>query len=127
MEIKILGEVTENYDYKKSKEIEIETDKKDLTHYTSFDSLIKILENMTLKATNLNNLDDENESKRKGIEEEAKGEFVICFTNKEENNYFWEKYGGDIKEEKIAIKFFDLPININNYIDREYALSPDRR
>lgn len=95
-----------------------------LLHYCSFDTLQKILKNKTLKLSNLENLNDKHEKKRKGIEPFAKKTFVACFSNcQHEVVPFWYNYGGNQNKDKVLLRIknfagkFEKCFNINSFID----------
>ena len=73
-----------------------------LLHYSNFNSLRMIMNNKTLRFSNLNILNDKYEAKRKGIEQFAKGVFVACFCHEQHEIVpFWYTYGGDVKQDKL--------------------------
>lgn len=95
-----------------------------LLHYCSFDTLQKILENKTLKLSNLENLNDIHEKKRKGIEYHAKETFVACFSHcQHEIVPFWYNYGGNQNKDKLLLRIknfageFEKCFSTNSFID----------
>ena len=79
-----------------------------LTHYCAVDSFEKIIQNRTLKCTNLSSmqLNDKFEAKRRKIEYEARRFFIACFSHSEHEIVpFWKNYGGDCLCGKLALKF----------------------
>ena len=91
---------------------------------TDIETMRLIFENKTIRSTSLANprLNDEKEKERFGVTEFAPGYFVTCFTHtNQENSYFWNNYGKDVKEYKVLLQFKNFALNFKNYINTDFA------
>lgn len=91
---------------------------------TDIDTMRLIFQNKTIRSTSLANprLNDENEKERLGVTEFAPGYFVTCFTHtNQENSYFWNNYGKDVKENKVLLQFKNFALNFKDCINTNFA------
>lgn len=93
-------------------------------YMTDIDTMRLIFQNKTIRSTSLANprLNDENEKERLGVTEFAPGYFVTCFTHtNQENSYFWNNYGKDVKENKVLLQFKNFALNFKDCINTNFA------
>lgn len=86
-----------------------------LHHYTSVDSLLKILEYGTIRFNNLADVNDKHEGDTFDAGNLGQYIFASCWTeNSKESSLMWENYGDSYKGVRISIPYpiFDL-----HYID----------
>lgn len=91
---------------------------------TDIETMRLIFENKTIRSTSLTNprLNDEKEKERFGVTEFAPGYFVTCFTHtNQENSYFWNNYGKDVKENKVLLQFKNFALNFKDCINTDFA------
>lgn len=91
---------------------------------TDIETMCLIFQNKTIRSTSLANprLNDENEKERLGVTEFAPGYFVTCFTHtNQENSYFWNNYGKDVKENKVLLQFKNFTLNFKDCINTDFA------
>lgn len=91
---------------------------------TDIETMRLIFENKTIRSTSLANprLNDEKEKERFGVTEFAPGYFVTCFTHtNQENSYFWNNYGKDVKENKVLLQFKNFAFNFKDCINTDFA------
>lgn len=91
---------------------------------TDIETMRLIFENKTIRSTSLANprLNDENEKERLGVTEFAPGYFATCFTHtNQENSYFWNNYGKDVKENKVLLQFKNFTLNFKDCINTDFA------
>lgn len=91
---------------------------------TDIETMRLIFENKTIRSTSLANprLNDEKEKERFGVERFAAGYFVTCFTHtNQENIYFWNNYGKDVKENKVLLQFKNFALNFKDCINTDFA------
>lgn len=91
---------------------------------TDIETMRLIFENKTIRSTSLANprLNDEKEKERFGVERFAAGYFVTCFTHtNQENIYFWNNYGKDVKENKVLLQFKNFTLNFKDCINTDFA------
>lgn len=95
-----------------------------MSYTTDIETMRLIFENKTIRSTSLANsrLNDEKEKERFGVERFATGYFVTCFTHtNEENIYFWNNYGKDVKENKVLLQFKNFALNFKDCINTDFA------
>lgn len=100
-----------------------------LFHITTFDTLKIIIQNMTLRATSLcnDNLNDQQEKQRKGVEEFAKGRYVICFSHKtSESKKLWKEYSKDNYDNSVRLCFKNFANYLKNVIFIDYGYADNK-
>lgn len=75
-----------------------------LYHYTTIETLEKILSNKTIRFNSLENVDDKEEKKTKDMGDFGKYCFISCWTDKaNENEDLWNRYGHDGKGVRLKL------------------------
>lgn len=100
-----------------------------MNYTASIDTMKLILENRTLRSSSLTyaKLNDKMEKQRTGISQFAGSRYITCFShNEHESIPFWAYYGGNIKEEKIQMRFKNFADNLQNCINLDYAFLENR-
>lgn len=95
-----------------------------MSYTTDIETMRLIFENKTIRSTSLANprLNDEKEKERFGVERFAAGYFVTCFTHtNQENIYFWNNYGKDVKKNKVLLQFKNFALNFKDCINTDFA------
>lgn len=91
---------------------------------TDIGTMRLIFQNKTIRSTSLANprLNDEKDKERLGVTEFASGYFVTCFTHtNQENSYFWNNYGKDVKENIVLLQFKNFASNFKDCINTDFA------
>lgn len=89
---------------------------------TDIETMRLIFENKTIRSTSLANPRLNDEKERFGVTEFAPGYFVTCFTHtNQENSYFWNNYGKDVKENKVLLQLKNFTLNFKDCINTDFA------
>lgn len=97
-----------------------------LLHTTNIESLQHILCDRTFRCTSLCNpsLNDPQECQRPDVSQFAGSVFAACFSHTQsEVNYFWENYGGNIKSQKVLLRFRNFARDLKSLIYTDYCFS----
>ncbi len=95
-----------------------------LAYTTDLRTIGLIFENMTFRSSALNYkyLNDSCEKERHGVEPFAGNRFITCFShNVVETEYFWNNYGGEVKENKVRLVFKNFTRDFENMIYTDYC------